>query len=75
MTLEFLSSLNGHVYKAIQKILLEGKGLVIKPKGEEEKAIFDNDCEFTQTMEGIMIKDGKYVYFYTYDEIREVHEY
>ena len=73
--LEFLSTLNGQVYQTIQNILSEKKGLVIKAKGENDYQIFDADCDFFQTMEGIKITDGKYNYFYLYEEIRRVYEY
>lgn len=73
--LEFLSTLNGQVYQTIQNILSEKKGLTIKIKGEDDYQIFDAECDFFQTMEGIKIVDGKYIYFYTYDEIRRISEY
>ena len=75
MTLEFLSTLNGQVYQTIQEIINNKKGLVISIKAETNSYIFDVDCDFFQTFEGLKVKDGKYNYFISYCEIREVHEF
>lgn len=70
--LEFLSTLNGQVYSTIQNILESNKKITIWMKGEKDCLVFNEECEFFLTQEGLKIKDGNYTTFIWFEEIRTV---
>lgn len=76
--LEFLATFKGQIYKRIEAIISENKGLVIKVKKEKDSYVFENDCFFFQTEDGIVVGENdrrNHTYFFEYSEIREIHRY
>lgn len=71
--LEFLSTLNGQIYSSIEDIIVnQGRGISIWIRGEKDAFIFNNECEFFLTQEGLKVKDGGYTTFIWFDEIRTI---
>ena len=70
--LEFLSTLNGQVYSTIQNILESNKKITIWLKGEKDCLVFNEECSFFLTQEGLKVKDGRYTTFVWFEEIRTV---
>lgn len=75
-TLEFLSTLNGQVYSSIEEIVVNQKrGISIWLRGEKDCFCFNNKCNFFLYEEGLMVKDGGYITFIRFNEIKTVRSF
>ena len=75
-TLEFLSTLNGRIHSSIEEIVItQRRGISIWVKGEKDSLCFCNSCIFFLYEEGLKVKDGEYITFIRFDEIRTVKKF
>ena len=75
-TLDFKETLNSRIYSSIEEIVItQRRGISIWVKGEKDSLCFCNSCVFFLYEEGLKVKDGGYITFIRFDEIRTVRSF